>query len=64
MKWEYKVVKKNVVGWLRPHVEEEDIAKLLTDHGNDGWELVSLSGVSIMKGTTDHIVFVFKRAVG
>lgn len=63
MKYEYKVYKKNVVGTLRPHIEEADIEKIIEKYAADGWELVGFAGASVIRATTEYLVFVFKRPV-
>ena len=68
-RWEYRVVAVDanegqrwfhIGGEIRP----EPVAQLLTDQGNDGWELVAAFDTNAGHGSSRNYVFVFKRPKG
>jgi hypothetical protein len=56
-KWEYKIINIRSENYrLDPNA-----APVLTELGQDGWELVGLTSVNFKTGATDNIAMVFKR---
>ena len=60
-KFEYKTeVLSSMIG--RDKLSLGDLDKTLRSHGEDGWELVSLTLDADLKGERDGHLLVFKRA--
>ena len=56
-KWEYRVVNVRSENYrLDPNSAQE-----MNRHGDEGWELVSITSVNFKTGATDNIALVFKR---
>jgi Domain of unknown function (DUF4177) len=59
-KFEYKTeILTSVVGRDKLRIDELD--DLLREHGDDGWELVSMSLDANLQGSRDGHLLVFKR---
>ena len=68
MKWEYKVVVQDIGGWVKRKLDPNDMEQALTQHGKDGWELVSVTPLAGNQGSTwgsltVGLVCTFKRPV-
>jgi Domain of unknown function (DUF4177) len=62
-RFEYKTeVLTSIVG--RDKLRLDDLEGALNEHGNDGWELVSLNLDADVKGARDGHLLVFKRVAG
>ena len=56
-KWEYHIINIRSENYrLDPNAVRE-----LNEHGEQGWELFSISSVNFKSGATDNIAMVFKR---
>ena len=61
--FEYKTeILTSMVG--RDKLRLDDLDSTLKEHGEDGWELVSLALDADLKGERDGHLLVFKRAKG
>ncbi len=56
-RWEYRVVNIRSENYRLPPDTESQLSEL----GQDGWELVSMTAINFKTGATDHIGMVFKR---
>lgn len=62
-RWEYKTVRIAPGGFFSTKVDETALDVIFNDAGNDGWELVTGFSTASTNGATNHMVFVFKRAI-
>ena len=61
-KYDYKTeILTSMVG--RDKLRVDDLEDVLRKHGDDGWELVSLTLDADVRGARDGHLLVFKRAV-
>lgn len=61
MKWEYQTVKLGVATVWGVKFDENDAQNFANDLGAQGWELVSAFSVNEGAGSTQEVVFIFKR---
>jgi len=60
-KWEYKTVKLSLRGFLGGKIDQREVDSILTEHGEQGWELVSVFATALYQGRTQDAAMVFKR---
>jgi len=61
MDWEYYTLKVKVAGFWGAKIETENLDATLNQAGSQGWEMVSVVGLSQSYGATKEVVFFFKR---
>ena len=61
MRWQYKVVKISIGGFLGPQTSMEKLEAVLDQLGQDGWELVDVEDTSAERGVSDDLLLFFKR---
>jgi hypothetical protein len=62
--WEYEVLKFEVSSEgfvVKPDFKEKDFKQTLNTFGAEGWELVSVFDVNMLKGGTKQAIATFKR---
>jgi hypothetical protein len=59
--WEYLSERIGTKGFWGGKVDMKDFQALLTQHGQAGWELVSVFDTAIHQGSSRDVVLVFKR---
>ena len=57
MRYEYKQVEFNI-GLMRKQAKYEELNKMLSEHGRDGWELIEFETDS---QSTTYFFYIFKR---
>lgn len=61
MRWEYRVIKVGIGGFLGPQTSMEKLEAVLDQLGQDRWELVSVEDTSVQRGVSDDLLLFFKR---
>jgi hypothetical protein len=56
-RWEYKIINIRSENYRLDPAQQTELDK----HGEEGWELVSITSINFKSGATDHIGMVFKR---
>ncbi len=64
MKWEYKVEKIEIKGFLGGAIDTSRVEELLNSHAQEGWELVNALTTNQNSGRTRDFVAIFKRIKG
>lgn len=60
--WEYTSVSIAATGfWVGGNLDMDRFQKMLTEHGQQGWELVSAFDTNQASGATRSVILVFKR---
>lgn len=61
--WEYKTVSfnTNLGVWGRVEFKKSQFNLMLNEQGQEGWELVSTTGLHELHGRTTEVIVVFKR---
>jgi len=65
-KWEYKIIKPNVEGWISAKMDSEKSEELLNNLGIDGWELISVLPLTEQSGwgsRTGQVLLILKRKI-
>jgi hypothetical protein len=61
MRWQYRVIKISIGGFVGPHTSMEKLEAVLDQLGQDGWELVNVEDTSVQRGVSDDLLLFFKR---
>jgi hypothetical protein len=61
MRWEYRILKVAIGGFLGPQSDMDKLEAVLDQLGLDGWELVSVEDTSMQRGVSDDLLLFFKR---
>lgn len=64
MKWEYKVEKIEIKGFLGGAIDAPRVEELLNCYAQEGWELVNALTTNQDTGRTRDFVAIFKRIKG
>jgi len=56
-RWEYKIINIRSENYRLDPAQDVELNR----HGDEGWELVSITAINFKSGATDHIGMVFKR---
>ncbi|NJM07492.1 DUF4177 domain-containing protein [Candidatus Gracilibacteria bacterium] len=62
-RWEYKVIRYHIAGFLGPNLDIDDMAEYFNRLGESGWELVSMTDINRGQGSSDALIATFKRRV-
>ena len=61
MKWEYRLEKYSMAGFLSKSLDESSVINALNRLGDEGWELITIEGKNIGFGETNEIIAILKR---
>lgn len=61
VQWEYKTIKLKLRGLLGGKIDQKEVDGILTEAGQDGWELVTVFATALYQGRTQDAAMVFKR---
>lgn len=61
MRWQYRVIKIGIGGFLGTQTTMEKLEAVLDQLGQDGWELVNVEDTSVQRGVSDDLLLFFKR---
>ena len=62
-KYEYKVLKFDMKGWMGGQIDDEEMERRLNSLGAEGWELIRVTPILIDMGRTRLLVATMKRPV-
>ena len=61
-RWEYTILDVGVSSfWLGPDLDGDALTAKLNELGDQGWEAVSLTGMSLGQGRTKDLIIILKR---
>lgn len=63
MKYEYKVLTYKTRGLVTSNYDEKKFESLLNKYGNEGWQLVNCTSLTMIHGETDALICTFLRVV-
>lgn len=63
MRWQYRVIKIGIGGFVGHQTSMEKLEAVLDQLGQEGWELVDVEDTSVQRGVSDDLLFFFKRPV-
>ncbi len=61
-RWEYMVIDSRVTNFFQPELDADALTSRLNELGDQGWEVVGLSPMAMMRGRTRDMVILLKRA--
>jgi hypothetical protein len=61
MRWQYRILKIGIGGFLGPQTDMDKLEGVLDQLGQEGWELVSVEDTSMQRGVSDDLLLFFKR---
>ena len=62
-KWEYKIVKINILRYISSDMETNYLEDSLNKLGSEGWELINLFDLNLHEGKSSYVIVSLKRPI-